>query len=68
VKEIVKEIKRKFEINNLTVITAHFADFDWTKMLVERINSLVPKSKLLELIIINQDRTGGSTIKLKQIS
>lgn len=64
----MKEIKRKSEINNLTVITAHFADFDWTKMLVERINSLVPKSKLLELIIINQDRTEESTTKLKQIS
>lgn len=52
-------------INNISFITAHFVDFDWTSLLVRNILKFTPKEKIKEILIINQDRTLKSRLRLE---
>lgn len=51
-------------INNISFITTHFVDFDWTSLLVRNIRKFTPPEKIKEILIINQDRTVKSHDKL----
>lgn len=45
----------------ITILTAHFGDFDWTECLLKKIrDSIDPQKYSLQLLVINQDRTRAS--------
>lgn len=51
-------------INNISFVTTHFVDFDWTSLLVRNIRKFTPPEKIKEILIINQDRTVESRDRL----
>lgn len=54
-------------ITKLSIITTHFFDFEWTNLLVKNILKFTEKSRILEIIIINQDRSFDSHTRLEDI-
>ncbi|MEL7625967.1 MAG: glycosyltransferase [Anaerolineaceae bacterium] len=55
-------------INNLSIITTHFFDFDWTLRLIDSIQVFTPFERIDEILIINQDRALESHRKLQELS
>lgn len=54
-------------LNNLTFITAHFNDFNWTELLIKKIYLTTPMDRISEIIIIDQDRTDLSRERLEKL-
>lgn len=54
-------------IKNISFITAHFYDFDWTTLLVKNITRFTDDQLVKEILIINQDRTVESREKLQAL-
>lgn len=52
-------------INKISFITTHFVDFDWTNLIIKNIHKYTEPSKILEIIVINQDRSLDSHNRLK---
>lgn len=55
-------------INNISFVTAHFFDFEWTEMLVNNIINFTDPKKIKEILIINQDRSLESHNRLVDIN
>jgi hypothetical protein len=54
--------------SRLSVVSAHFASFEWTQCLVSRLLEFTPAERLGEIILINQDRTEASAQRLAALS
>ncbi|MDF7798267.1 glycosyltransferase family A protein [Pontiellaceae bacterium B1224] len=53
---------------SVTILTAHFGDFDWTDFLIRRLFETVGNSASeLEILVINQDRTAESRARLEKM-
>lgn len=55
------------DIKNVSIIVAHFRDFDWIELLLKKILFHTDMSFVCEILIINQDRCADSCIKLEQL-
>lgn len=55
-------------INEISIITTHFHDFDWTELLLEKVFNFTDFSKIKEILIINQDRNLESANRLRSYS
>jgi hypothetical protein len=52
---------------SVTILTAHFGDFDWTEFLLRRIFETLDRDVVsLQVLVINQDRTEESRVRLEQ--
>jgi len=54
-------------IKNISFISAHFYDFDWTELLVRNIKRYTDETLIKEIILINQDRTQESRDRLQAL-
>ncbi|GEM_PF-2865752 len=54
-------------LQDITFITAHFRDFEWTQLLVESICQKTPADSIREIIIIDQDRSEESRSYLQTL-
>jgi len=54
-------------IKNISFISAHFYDFDWTELLVRNIKRYTDETLIKEIILINQDRTQDSCDRLQAL-
>lgn len=54
-------------ITNISFITTHFFDFDWTSLLVQNIVNFTETERIKEILIINQDRSLESHSILKKL-
>ncbi len=54
-------------IKNISFISAHFYDFDWTELLVRNIKRYTDEALIKEIILINQDRTQESRDRLQAL-
>jgi glycosyltransferase involved in cell wall biosynthesis len=54
-------------MKDISIISAHFKDFDWIELLINQIKLNSEISNIREIIIINQDRCESSKIKLQQL-
>jgi hypothetical protein len=50
--------------NEISFVTAHFHDFQWTELLLRRIRATTPVDAIREIIVIDQDRTAESRKRL----
>lgn len=55
-------------LQDITFITAHFRDFEWTQLLVESICQNTPLESINEIIIIDQDRSEESRSRLQTLN
>jgi len=55
-------------IKNISFLTTHFIDFDWTSLLVKNILKYTDLLRIKEIAIINQDRTSESQMRLQGLS
>jgi hypothetical protein len=55
-------------LKDISFITAHFFDFDWTEHLIRRIQETTPREEIRELLVINQDRTETSRRRLESLA
>ncbi len=54
-------------IKDISFITTHFFDFDWTENWIDRIKTFTDYDLIREFIIINQDRNAASRKKLARL-
>lgn len=54
-------------MNNLSIITAHFYDFDWIELWITQIRKFTNPDIVKEILIVNQDRTETSRNRLQKI-
>jgi len=55
-------------LQDITFITAHFRDFEWTQLLVESICQNTPSESINEIIIVDQDRSEKSRSRLQTLN
>lgn len=53
--------------DNISIITTHFFDFDWTELLINNITNNSEVNKLKEILVINQDRNQDSAKRLESL-
>lgn len=51
-------------MNDLTIITTHFHEFRWFEIWIRQIRSNTPAAVIREILIVNQDRSLDSQIRL----
>ncbi|MCX6899970.1 MAG: glycosyltransferase [Verrucomicrobia bacterium] len=54
-------------MKSLSVITTHFHDFGWVDLFVRRLLETTPPQQLLEILVIDQDRTEASRHHLQKL-
>jgi hypothetical protein len=50
---------------DISFVTAHFHDFDWTEYLVRRIREMTPPDTIRQILVINQDRNDAARRRLE---
>lgn len=54
-------------MDDISIITTHFYDFDWTELLIKNIQQFTDSGKIKEILIINQDRCKKSADRLVEL-
>lgn len=54
-------------VTNISFITTHFYDFEWTELLVRNIFRFTDDTLIKEIVIVNQDRTKVSRDRLEKL-